>query len=270
MTIILPFIDKCKLLIDFFCVSVYNKRQGNTSRGAIQMKIGIIGAMDIEVQALKELMDNAEINKISTVDFYSGKISGVDTIVAVAGVGKVNAAVCAQTMILKYSPDVIINVGVAGGLDPDFGIGDIAVAQAVVEHDMDTSPIGDDIGFISGINKVQMECDDKIANLMEQAAKSIGLNVKRGIIASGDQFISKQSERDKIIGNFGAIAAEMEGASIGHVCTMNNVPFGVLRAISDGANSDSVMDYPTFAKMAAGNSIKIIKYMLEVLKNEKN
>jgi adenosylhomocysteine nucleosidase len=105
---------------------------------------------------------------------------------------------------------------------------------------------------------------------MEQAAKSIGLNVKRGIIASGDQFISKQSERDKIIGNFGAIAAEMEGASIGHVCTMNNVPFGVLRAISDGANSDSVMDYPTFAKMAAGNSIKIIKYMLEVLKNEKN
>lgn len=234
------------------------------------MKIGIIGAMDIEVQALKELMDNAEINKISTVDFYSGKISGVDTIVAVAGVGKVNAAVCAQTMILKYSPDVIINVGVAGGLDPDFGIGDIAVAQAVVEHDMDTSPIGDDIGFISGINKVQMECDDKIANLMEQAAKSIGLNVKRGIIASGDQFISKQSERDKIIGNFGAIAAEMEGASIGHVCTMNNVPFGVLRAISDGANSDSVMDYPTFAKMAAGNSIKIIKYMLEVLKNEKN
>jgi adenosylhomocysteine nucleosidase len=234
------------------------------------MKIGIIGAMDIEVQALKELMDNAEINKISTVDFYSGKISGVDTIVAVAGVGKVNAAVCAQTMILKYSPDVIINVGVAGGLDPDFAIGDIAVAHAVVEHDMDTSPIGDDIGFISGINKVQMECDDKIANLMEQAAKSIGLNVKRGIIASGDQFISKQSERDKIIGNFGAIAAEMEGASIGHVCTMNNVPFGVLRAISDGANSDSVMDYPTFAKMAAGNSIKIIKYMLEVLKNEKN
>ncbi len=234
------------------------------------MKIGIIGAMELEVEALKAMMDNAKIDKISTVDFYSGKINGVDTVVAAAGVGKVNAAVCAQTMILKYSPDIVINVGVAGGLAPDLSIGDIAVADSVVEHDMDTTPIGDPPGLISGINKVYMDCDKNIAGLMEKAAKSIGLNVRRGTIASGDQFISSQEQRDKIIENFKAVAAEMEGASIGHVCTMNSVPFGVLRAISDGANSDSVMDYPTFAKMAAANSVKIITYMLKEINNERN
>ena len=118
------------------------------------MRIGIIGAMDIEVQALKEMMDNPQVEKISSVEFYSGKIMNIDTVVAVAGVGKVNAAVCAQTMILKYAPDYIINTGVAGGLSPELEIGDIAVADKVCEHDMDTSPVGDELGFITGINKV--------------------------------------------------------------------------------------------------------------------
>lgn len=241
-----------------------------TEGESANMKIGIIGAMELEVQALKAMMDNAEIKRISGVDFYGGKINGADTVVAAAGIGKVNAAVCAQTMILKYFPEMIINVGVAGGLDESFSIGDIAVADSVAEHDMDTTPVGDEPGFISGINKVYMECGKNIADLMERAAKSIGLNVKRGVIASGDRFISSQEQRDKIITTFGAIAAEMEGASIGHVCTMNKVPFGVLRAISDGANSDSVVDYTAFAKTAAKNSIEIIKYMLKELSNEKN
>lgn len=231
------------------------------------MLVGIIGAMELEVQALKELMDKAEIQQISSIEFYKGNINGVDTVIAVAGVGKVNAAVCAQTMILKYSPDLIINVGVAGGLADNFKIGDIAIADAVVEHDMDTSPIGDPKGLISGINMVQMPCDTALSDMMAQAVDIVGtIKAQRGIIASGDQFISTQEQRDRIINDFGAIAAEMEGASIGHVCTMNNVRFGVLRAISDGANDDSTMDYPTFAKMAAENSIKII---LELLKNIK-
>lgn len=231
------------------------------------MTIGIIGAMELEVQALKELMDKAEIQKISTIDFYKGNINGVDTVVAVAGVGKVNAAVCAQTMILKYSPDLIINVGVAGGMADGFKIGDIAVADYVVEHDMDTSPLGDEKGFISGINMVKMSCDSRIADMMMNAVETVGsIKAKKGVIASGDQFIYTQEQRDRITGDFGAIATEMEGASIGHVCVMNNVPFGVLRAISDGANDDSYMDFPEFAKMAAENSIKII---LELLKGVK-
>lgn len=227
------------------------------------MIIGIIGAMDIEVEALKQLMDSTKVSKISSIEFFYGKISGIETVVAVAGVGKVNAAVCAQTMILKYSPDYIINIGVAGGLAPELGIGDIAVAKDVVEHDMDTSPLGDEIGYITGINTVYMPCDKKLAKMIYTAAKDItGINVVMGTIASGDQFIASDNQRKPIIDKFSAVAAEMEGAAIGHVCVMNNVKFGVLRAISDGANSDSTMDFPTFAKMAADNSIQIIKKLL--------
>lgn len=235
------------------------------------MLIGIIGAMDIEVEGLKELMDEPHIQTISTVDFYRGDINGISVVVAAAGVGKVNAAVCAQTMILTYKPDYVINIGVAGGLAPELGIGDIAVAENVVEHDMDTTPIGDVPGYISGINIVRIPCDKWLCDMMITASEHIdGIHVLKGTIASGDQFISMPDEREKIISNFGAIAAEMEGASIGHVCYMNDVPFGVLRAISDGANSDSAMDYPTFARMAAKNSIKIVCELLEDIKEVQN
>lgn len=230
------------------------------------MLIGIIGAMEVEVQALKDLMDNAELKEISSVMFYRGKINGIDTVVAVAGVGKVNAAVCAQTMILEYSPDYIINTGVAGGLSEELKIGDAAVADKVAEHDMDTSPLGDELGFITGINKVYMQCDEYISGLMYDAAKSVdGINAVRGTIASGDQFIASEEQRRFIKKNFNAVAAEMEGAAIGHVCTMNNVKFGVLRAISDGANSDSTIDFPTFTKMAVKNTVEIIVKMLDKL-----
>lgn len=230
------------------------------------MLIGIIGAMAVEVQALKDLMDNAELKEISSVVFYRGKINGIDTVVAVAGVGKVNAAVCAQTMILEYSPDYIINTGVAGGLSEELKIGDVAVADKVAEHDMDTSPLGDELGFITGIDRVYMPCDEYISGLMYDAAKSVdGINAVRGTIASGDQFIASEEQRGFIKKNFSAVAAEMEGAAIGHVCTMNNVKFGVLRAISDGANSDSTIDFPTFTKMAVKNTVEIITKMLNKL-----
>ena len=232
--------------------------------------IGIIGAMEVEVKELKEQMQITRQLTKAGMEFCEGILEGQDVVVVRSGVGKVNAAVCSQTMILKYLPDIMINVGVAGGLSEEFKIGDIAVADSVVEHDMDTSPIGDPVGLISGINLVNIPCDKKLADLMEQAVSKVGtITSKRGVIASGDQFISKQEQRDRIKDNFGAIAAEMEGASIGHVCYMNGVPFGVLRAISDGANDDSHMDYPEFAKMAAANSIKIILELLNSINGGK-
>lgn len=232
------------------------------------MKFGIIGAMDLEVNALKDKMDKAVITTISSVDFYSGKINGVETVVATAGVGKVNAAICAQTMILTFKPDIIINIGVAGGLSGEFEIGDIAVATAVVEHDMDTSPLGDPVGFISGMNKVYMDCDKELSDVLLEVANQIGeIKAIKGVIASGDQFISEDTARNRIKSNFNAITAEMEGASIGHVCTVNNVPFAVLRAISDGANDGATMDYPTFAKSAAKNSVRIMLNVLEKYSN---
>lgn len=227
--------------------------------------VGIIGAMASEVEGLKAIMNPVKIEKFSSVEFYSGKINGADVVVAEAGIGKVNAAVTAQTMILKYGVDRVINIGVAGGLEKSLRIGDIVIADQVVEHDMDTTPFGDEPGFISGINRAYMPCDAEMAALLAECTADLGIHTVVGTVASGDQFICTDEQRGRIIRQFNAYAAEMEGASIGHVCTMNGVKFGVLRAISDGANDDSTIDFPTFCKMAADNSIKIVELMLKKL-----
>lgn len=225
--------------------------------------IGIIGAMASEVDGLKAMMENVEVDTISSVKFYKGILQGKETVVAEAGVGKVNAAVTAQTMILKYNTESIINIGVAGGLDKSLSIGDVVIATKTAEHDMDTTPLGDEMGFITGLDRVYMECDSEISELLAECTEELGIHTIKGVIVSGDQFICRDDQREKLIGTFNGAAAEMEGASIGHVCTMNGVRFGVLRSISDGANSDSEMDFPTFAKMAAENSIKIISLYLK-------
>ena len=229
------------------------------------MKVGIIGALDFEVSALSALMTSHEVQTVSMVKYHTGTIDDVPVVVAAAGVGKVNAAVCTQTMILKYNPDRVINVGVAGALEDELSIGDIAVAVSVAEHDMDTTPVGDEKGFISGIDRVYMDCDDEMTQLMYEAASKLDVKVIKGIIASGDQFIASREQRERIKREFGAVAAEMEGASIGHVCTMSNKPFAVLRAISDSADDESKTDFPTFARAAAKNSAQVILYMLKNL-----
>ena len=225
--------------------------------------IGIIGAMASEVDGLKAIMPDASVETISTVEFYSGTINGTDVVVAQAGVGKVNASVTAQTMILKYGVDVLINIGVAGGIESSLKIGDIVVASSLVEHDMDTTAVGDEPGFITGIDKVYMDTDKNISNLIFECAEDLGLHTVRGVIATGDIFVSTDDVRDRLRSQFNAAAAEMEGGAIGHVCTMNNIPFAVLRAMSDCANDDSKVDFPTFAAEAAKKSIEIIKLFLK-------
>lgn len=225
--------------------------------------IGIIGAMASEVDGLKKIMKNIEIKRISSIDFYAGELCGKKAVVAEAGVGKVNAAVTAQTMILEYDVECIINIGVAGGLAPDLDIGDVAVAEKVAEHDMDTTHLGDEPGFITGINTVYMESDLRLTESLVECAEELGIHTVRGVIVSGDQFIYTDEQRSRLTKVFGAAAAEMEGAAIGHVCTMNGVGFCVLRAISDGANSESKLTFKEFEKIAAANSIKIVCRMLE-------
>lgn len=234
------------------------------------MKIGIIGAMNVEVQMLKDIMQNIDVASISGIEYYSGAISGVEVVVAQAGVGKVNAAICTEAMILKYNPSAIINIGVAGGLSPALKVGDIAIADTVVEHDMDTSALGDPIGFLSGINIINIPCAEWVTETLEQVAKKVnGINTVCGTIVSGDQFISSKEKKTELVNHFHAVAAEMEGASIGHVCYMNGVPFGVLRAISDSADDEADMSFNEFCEMAAKNSLKVILSFLELVK-EKN
>ncbi len=225
--------------------------------------IGIIGAMDIEVENLKAQIENKETKIISGIEFVSGKIFNKEIVVAKCGIGKVFAAICTEAMILNFKPGYIINTGVGGTLTEKLSIGDIAISQALCQHDMDTSPIGDPKGLLSGINIINIPADEKLIELAQEVIKERNINFKTGIIASGDQFIANKFQKDFIVSEFSAIACEMEGASVAHVCYVNNVKFLVLRAISDSADNSSHMDYPTFLKMAAENSTKVT---LELIK----
>lgn len=221
---------------------------------------GIIGAMKIEVETIKSLMQDKQSEVISGVEYVTGTLHGKKIVTAVCGIGKVAAAMCAQTMILRYAPERIINTGVGGSLSEKLAIGDVAVAESLVQHDMDTSPLGDPVGFISGINVINMPCDPKVVEILEKSVESVeGIKALRGVIASGDQFIADPAKKDFIKSNFNAVVCEMEGASIAQVCYTNGVPFGVVRAVSDCADGSSHMDYGEFLPMAAANAAKLIE-----------
>ena len=221
--------------------------------------IGIIAAMDVEMKSLRSYMENTETEVISGIRFVRGTLEGKDVVTAVCGIGKVFAALCAQTMILHYQPRCIINTGVAGTLTAALTIGSIAVSSAVVQHDMDTSPLGDPVGLISGINKVELPADRLLTGQLSACAKVMGIKTATGVIASGDQFVASAERKAFIVEHFKAIACEMEGAAVGQVCYVNKVPFCVLRAISDSADGSSHMDYPTFVQMAAEQSVALMR-----------
>ena len=226
------------------------------------MKIGIIGAMMVEVEALRERMEGARTQTISGMAFTEGKLCGCDAVVAVAGVGKVSAAMCAQTMILRYAPQAIINTGVAGGIGQGLSVCDVVVATAVAQHDMDTSPFGDPVGLISALNQVEIPCDEGLCKALCAAAQRVGIEPKRGLVVSGDQFIASSEQIARIRQHFDALATEMEGAAIGQVCALNHLPFAVVRAISDGGNEEAHMSYPQFVKIAAARSVEILEAFL--------
>ncbi len=227
------------------------------------MKTGIIGAMSVEVEALKAQIKEPVTETVSGIEFVSGTLYGKDVVIAKCGIGKVFAALCAQTMILRYSVDRIINTGVAGTLCEELGILNVAVATAVVQHDMDTSPLGDPVGLISGINVVEISATDELADDVKKAADALGINCVKGVIASGDQFINDAQKKAWIHDTFNAVACEMEGAAIGHVCYVNGVDFAVIRAISDNASGDADIEYPEMVRRAAAQSADIIKLLLE-------
>ena len=224
--------------------------------------VGIIGAMSVEVEALKDAMTDKTSERISGIDFVCGVLCGREVVVAQCGIGKVFAAMAAQTMILRFGVDTVINTGVAGTLTDKLGIADVAISTACVQHDMDTSAIGDPVGLISGINVIELPADAQLGACVAEAAGELGIKCVSGIIASGDQFVSSAERKQYIVDNFGAIACEMEGAAIAHVCYVNGVRCVVIRAISDSADGTAHMDYGEFVKIAAANSAKILKKCL--------
>lgn len=231
--------------------------------------IGIIGAMDIEVNGLKQAMTETKEETISGVTFTSGKIGKQDCVVAKCGIGKVNAAIAAQTMILCYAPDRIINTGVGGSTCRKTHVGYVVIAENVVQHDMDTTVIGDKPGelFLPGEKLVYLPCDQSLIHDLKNACeKTADIHYVLGTVATGDQFISGNDKRNRLNDRFGAVACEMEGGSIGQVCYVNHVPFIILRAISDSmSEEDDAVEYAVFSKSAAENSIRILTtYLNEI------
>ena len=230
------------------------------------MIIGIIGAMDEELQPLlKELiLVKKEIK--AKMEFNFGKLYGKDIVIVRSGIGKVNAAICAQILIDDFMATKIINVGIAGGVGEKVLPGDIVIASDLVQHDMDTSAFGDKIGQIPRIETFDFKCDKSLIAMAIDSCKSMeGSNCFLGRIVTGDQFIANLEKIKWISSEFNAMACEMEGGSIAQVCYLNDVPFVVIRSISDNAENNAHMDYEKFKFVAVNNSTKILKNMLSFM-----
>ena len=216
------------------------------------MKLGIIGAMDVEVATLKEKMECAAVTVKAGMAFCEGILEGVPAVVVQCGVGKVNAALCAQILCDCYGVTAIVNTGIAGSLCNDLDIADLVISRDAIHHDFDLRFWGRPVGQVPGFDVTAFPADEKLIELAFDAAEAVnpGHN-KIGRVASGAQFICSREQKETIIANTQAICAEMEGASIAHAAYRNGVPFVILRAISDKADDSAEMDYPTFEALAA-------------------
>jgi len=224
--------------------------------------IGIIGAMDIEVKGILDMMQDIKSKTVAGTVFHSGRLDDAQVVAAICGIGKVNAAMCTQAMICMFSPKVIINSGVAGGMHESLNIGDIVISDDLVQHDVDGAEFGYEAGIIPGLKKGFFAADRELIKQTKDACDSIFANSAKtayiGRIASGDQFISSAAEKGRIQKLFGAYAVEMEGAAIAQVCYLNHVPFVVIRSISDKADGSADVDFGKFVDEAAKTSIKVV------------
>ena len=226
--------------------------------------IGIIGAMEVEVAILKEKMEDVRIIKKASMDFYEGILAGKKVVVVRSGIGKVNAGICAQILADVFSVDAIINTGIAGSLNKNINISDIVLSTDVVQHDMDATGFGYRKGQIPQMPVFFFNADDNLRRLAAEVCKEVNpdIQVFEGRIASGDQFVCDQDVKNRIVSEFSAYATEMEGAAIGQAAYLNEIPFLVVRAISDKADGSAQMDYSEFEKAAVDHSVRLTLNML--------
>lgn len=232
--------------------------------------IGIIGAMDIEVDTLKASIDNCKTEKVGEMTFFSGTLNGTEVIVVKCGIGKVNAARCAQTLADRFSVAAIINTGIGGGIGDGLAVGDIVIGESLVQHDFDVSGFGYAKGYMFLGDKdkpTEYIADKRLIELIENAAlKHISAQrIKKGIIATGDIFVSDAEKKSEIKNGFNALVTEMEGAAIAQTAQANNIPFAVVRALSDLADGSAAESYEAFEKETAFLSAEIIKSFLSML-----
>ena len=220
--------------------------------------------MEVEVAILKEKMEDVRIIKKASMDFYEGILAGKKVVVVRSGIGKVNAGICAQILADVFSVDAIINTGIAGSLNKNINIGDIVLSTDVVQHDMDATGFGYRKGQIPQMPVFFFNADDNLRRLAAEVCKEVNpdIQVFKGRIASGDQFVCDQDVKNRIVSEFSAYATEMEGAAIGQAAYLNEIPFLVVRAISDKADGSAQMDYSEFEKAAVDHSVRLTLNML--------
>lgn len=224
---------------------------------------GIIGAMEEEVELLKNAISIDSVYNIAGLEFYKGKLDSKQIVIVRSGIGKVNAAVATQILIDNFDPNEIINTGVAGGLNDTLQISDIVIAKSLLYHDFDVSAFGYKVGAIPQMDTSVFYSDRMMmANILEMG-RNLGYRISYGNIATGDQFVN-HNRKGYISETFKSDAVEMEGAAIAHVCYLNKIPFIIVRAISDKADGDSPEKYSEFEKDAAEKSANLI---IESLKN---
>ena len=231
-------------------------------------KLGIIGAMAVEVELLKEKMENLTVTNHAGMAFFDGKLESLDAVVVQCGVGKVNAAMCAQILCSVFGVTHLVNTGIAGSLCAELDIGDLVVSKDAMYHDFDCVHFGYEMGRVPGMDTVAFPADEAMIGYALAAAEEVNPgHARTGRVASGDLFVAEKSAKNRIIEKTGALCTEMEGAAIAHTAYRNKVPFVILRAISDKADDSAEMDYPTFEAIAAHRCAEVAMNMAAQLKN---
>ena len=228
-------------------------------------KIGIIGAMEVEIASLKSAMKVSRMLKKAQMEFLEGELEGCQAVVVRSGIGKVNAAVCTQILVDEFGVDGVINTGIAGSLKAEINIGDIVLSTDVLHHDMDATGFGYPLGQIPQMDAFSFKADEQMRKLAKEVCEEVNpeIRVFEGRVVSGDQFISSREVKDKIKENFDGCCTEMEGAAIAQTAYLNQIPFVIIRAISDKADDSATMDYPTFEKQAVEHSVRLTRGFLK-------
>ena len=226
--------------------------------------LGIIGAMDEEVAKIKERLENVEVQTFGGMDFYKGNFEGKSVVVVRSGIGKVNAAVCAQILADRYQVSGIVNTGIAGSLMAKIDIGDIVLSTDALQHDMDATNFGYPAGQIPRMDVLSFPADPKLLALAKECCGRVNpeIHTYEGRVVSGDQFISDQKKKDWLIETFHGYCTEMEGAAIAQAGYLNGIPFLIIRAISDKADNSANVDYPTFEAQAIIHSVNLMLEMI--------
>lgn len=227
-------------------------------------KIGIIGAMELEVEELKSKLQSPSITKKAGMEFFEGKLNNAEVVIVRCGIGKVNAALCVQILADLFHVTHLINTGVAGSLNAKLDIGDILISENAIHHDMDVTPLGYEPGIVPQMDTSVFEADKTLTTLAKASCEKVNPDIHAiiGRVVSGDQFIAGKEIKEKLINVFHGDCAEMEGAAIAHGAYLNQIPFVIIRAISDKADNSATMDYPSFEKAAAGHCAKLVEDMV--------